>query len=166
MTTGRSNSAASETRNSVSWNVERAPNRGRNCLGCTSREAGHSRVPAPPHMISGMIRLSIGASNLVMVAIPRDKIANAILDGRLGPETHVAHEIADIGERFHHVSGLHRRHLLYRRTAQLLLQKGHHMHQFFRTVIADVIDPRRRPRRASIISGGAIDKTQYDPRHI
>jgi hypothetical protein len=28
-------------------------------LGRTSREAGHSRVPAPPHMISGMMRLSI-----------------------------------------------------------------------------------------------------------
>ena len=32
---------------------------GRNCFGRTSREAGHSRVPAPPHMISGIIRLLI-----------------------------------------------------------------------------------------------------------
>src|SRR4051794_14879258 len=59
MTTGRSNNAASETRKSVSWNVDRGPNNGRNCFGCTSRDAGHSRVPAPPHMISGIIRLSI-----------------------------------------------------------------------------------------------------------
>src|SRR5882762_1911859 len=64
MTIGRSNKAGSETRVSVSWNVERAPNSGRNCFGRTSREAGHSRVPAPPHMISGIIRLSIGSSNL------------------------------------------------------------------------------------------------------
>jgi hypothetical protein len=44
---------------SVPWNVERAPNSGRNCFGRTSREAGHSRVPAPPHMMRGIIRLSI-----------------------------------------------------------------------------------------------------------
>src|SRR4051794_27972101 len=59
MTIGRSNNAASDTRDSVSWNVERGPNNGRNCFGCTWRDAGHSRVPAPPHMISGIIRLSI-----------------------------------------------------------------------------------------------------------
>src|SRR6187402_460565 len=63
MTMGRSNSEASETRNSVSWKVERAPNSGKNCFGRTSREAGHSRVPAPPHMINGIIRPAIGPSN-------------------------------------------------------------------------------------------------------
>src|SRR5579864_5613345 len=109
---GRSNSPASDTRESVFWNVERAPNSGRNCLGWTSREAGHSRVPAPPHMISGMIRLSIGASNLVVVAIPRDKIANAVLDRGLRRKAGIAHQIADIGEGLHHVSGLHRQHIL------------------------------------------------------
>src|SRR5882757_5229825 len=108
MTIGRSNSVASETRFSVSWNVERGPNNGKNCFGRTSREAGQSRVPAPPHMIRGMIRLSIGASNLVMAAIPRDKIGNTVLDRGLGTEANVAHEIADIGEGFRHVSGLHR----------------------------------------------------------
>ena len=41
---------------------------------------------------------SSGASNLVVVAIPGDEIANAILDGGLRPEADVAHEIADIGE--------------------------------------------------------------------
>src|SRR3954447_17965535 len=99
MTTGRSNSVASETRNSVSWNVERAPDKDRNCLGCTSREAGHSRVPAPPHMIKGIIRRFIGVSNPVVVAIPGDKIAKAILDRGLRSEAHVAHEFRDVGER-------------------------------------------------------------------
>jgi hypothetical protein len=33
MMTGRSNKSASETRNSVSWNVERAPNKGQELLG-------------------------------------------------------------------------------------------------------------------------------------
>ena len=31
------------------------PTRETNCLGMLSRETGHSRVPAPPHMITGMI---------------------------------------------------------------------------------------------------------------
>src|ERR1700760_4403884 len=112
---GRSNRSASETRSSVSWKVDRAPNNGRNCLGRTSREAGHSRVPLPPHMMRGIMRLSIGASDLVMTAIPRDEIGNAILDGGLGPEADIAHQIADIGKCFRHISGLHRQHILYRR---------------------------------------------------
>ncbi|MGY4350576.1 hypothetical protein ACVWXM_007069 [Bradyrhizobium sp. GM7.3] len=82
MTIGRSNSEASETRNSVSWKVERVPNSGRNCLGRTSREAGHSRVPAPPHMIRGIMRLSIVISNLEVVPIPGDKITNSVRDRR------------------------------------------------------------------------------------
>ena len=56
ITIGRSNSAGSDTLSSVSWKVERAPNNCRNCFGWTSRDAGHSLVPAPPHMISGIIR--------------------------------------------------------------------------------------------------------------
>src|SRR4029079_3572974 len=99
MTTGRSNSVASETRNSVSWNVERAPNKDRNCLGCTSREAGHSRVPAPPHMIKGIIRRVI-VSDPVVVAIPGDKIAKSVLDRGLRPEAGVAHQFSDVGEGF------------------------------------------------------------------
>src|SRR6266851_5888643 len=132
MTIGRSNSVASDTRRTVFWNVERAPNKGRNCLGWTSREAGHSRVPAPPHMINGIIRLSIGASKLVVAAIPRDKTANAILNGCLRSESDIAHHIADIGKGFHYVSRLYWQHILYCLPAQLLLQKHHHMHKLFR----------------------------------
>src|SRR5258708_35126521 len=112
ITIGRSNSVLSDTRKSVSWNVERTPNNGRNCFGRTSREAGHSRVPAPPHMISGIIRLSIGASTFVMAAIPRDKMPDSILNGCLGPEADVPHQIPDIGGGFRYVSGLHRQHIL------------------------------------------------------
>src|SRR6188768_3262943 len=103
MITGRSNRSASETRNSVSWNVERAPNRGRNCFGCTSRDAGHSRVPAPPHMIKGTIRWVIGVSNPVVVAIPGHKIAKPVFDRGLWPETDVAHQFGDVGKCFRHV---------------------------------------------------------------
>src|SRR6266851_9440655 len=135
MTIGRSNSVASDTRRTVFWNVERAPNKGRNCLGWTSREAGHSRVPAPPHMINGIIHLSIDASNFVVVAIPCDKIANTVLNGSRGPKANIPHQIIDVGEGFGYVSGLHRQHMRYCRAAQLLLQKRHHMRKLFRMMI-------------------------------
>src|SRR3954471_14860971 len=121
MMTGRSNKSASETRTSVSWNVERAPNSDRNCLGWTSREAGHSRVPAPPHMIRGIIRRVIGVSNPVKITVPGNKVGKPALDRGLRPETGVAHQFSDIGKRLHHVSGLHRQHLPDRRTAQFPL---------------------------------------------
>jgi hypothetical protein len=38
------------------WNVESGPTSGTNCFGMLSRETGHNRVPAPPHMITGTIR--------------------------------------------------------------------------------------------------------------
>src|SRR6516164_3217351 len=57
---GRPNRVGSVTRWTVSCNIECAPNNGKNCLGRPSREAGHSRVPAPPHMIRGMI---VGANS-------------------------------------------------------------------------------------------------------
>jgi hypothetical protein len=56
MTIGRPNGC--DTRRIVSWNVDSGPNSGRNCLGRPSRDAGHSRVPAPPHMIKGTIDLA------------------------------------------------------------------------------------------------------------
>ena len=59
-TTGRPNKAGSDTRRIVSWNVDSGPNSGRNCFGRFSREAGQSRVPAPPHMMRG----TIGCANL------------------------------------------------------------------------------------------------------
>ena len=42
-------------RASTCWKVDSCPTKGTNCLGMLSRETGHSRVPAPPHMITGMI---------------------------------------------------------------------------------------------------------------
>ena len=41
-------------RASVCWNVERSPISGTNCFGMLSRETGHSRVPAPPHINTGI----------------------------------------------------------------------------------------------------------------
>src|SRR6195952_5248783 len=121
MTTGRSNKAASETLRIVSWNVERALNNGRNCLGWTSREAGHSRVPAPPHMMRGIIRRFIGASNPVVVAIPGDKFAKPVLDRRLRPEAGIAHQLGDVGEGLGDVPWLHRQHFPDGSAAQFLL---------------------------------------------
>ena len=51
---GRANKAGSATLRTVSWKVDSVPNSGRNCFGRFLR-APHSRVPAPPHMIRGMI---------------------------------------------------------------------------------------------------------------
>src|SRR5215475_4553805 len=61
ITIGRPNSAGSETRSITCWNVERGPISGTNCLGMLSRETGQSRVPAPPHISTGIIGESIGA---------------------------------------------------------------------------------------------------------
>jgi hypothetical protein len=36
-------------------NVDRVPISGMNCLGKVSRDSGHTRVPAPPHMVTGKI---------------------------------------------------------------------------------------------------------------
>src|ERR1700744_2141154 len=165
MTIGRSNSVASDTRSSVAWKVERVPNSGKSCFGRTSREAGHSRVPAPPHMISGIIRLSISFkpcffSNAVVAAMPRDKFGNAVRNRGLRLQPGVAQEIADIGKSRRHVTGLHRQHVLYGGTAQLLLEKGHHIHQVFRVLVADIVDPRRRSPGLSG-NGNMIDQTQY-----
>ncbi len=53
-TTGAMAPASPRIRSTVSWNSERAPSSGRNCLGRDGREAGHRRVPAPPQRITGM----------------------------------------------------------------------------------------------------------------
>ena len=58
MTIGASN-ASLATRSAVSWNVERGPTSAMNCLGMVSRDSGHTRVPAPPHMITGWIFFGI-----------------------------------------------------------------------------------------------------------
>src|SRR5262249_10115142 len=55
ITIGRANSSGSDMRPSTCWNVDACPTKGTNCLGMLSRETGHSRVPTPPHMITGII---------------------------------------------------------------------------------------------------------------
>src|SRR5882757_7571767 len=77
MTIGRPNSGA-EKRSRVSWNVERVPKNLMNCLGRPSRDAGQSRVPAPPHMTNGKIRL-LGCDKLLIsdkLAIVRNSSEN------------------------------------------------------------------------------------------
>ena len=54
MTIGRANIEASDTRSKVCWKVERSPTSGTNCFGMLSRETGHRRVPAPPHISTGI----------------------------------------------------------------------------------------------------------------
>jgi hypothetical protein len=61
MTIGRSNKALSDTRNSVSWSLERAPNSGTNCLGEARTKPARAASPRRH-------RLSNGALNLVAAA--------------------------------------------------------------------------------------------------
>ena len=61
MTIGRANNAGSAMRASVCWKVERSPISGTNCLGMLSRETGHSRVPAPPHIRTGINDCAVSA---------------------------------------------------------------------------------------------------------
>ncbi len=39
----------------VTWKLDRSSSSGMNCFGMLSRDAGHSRVPEPPHMMTGRI---------------------------------------------------------------------------------------------------------------
>src|ERR1700733_13076333 len=117
-------------------------------------------------MISGTIRRSIGvlktwvSSKLVVVAIPRDKITNAVSKGGLRHEADVAHQISDIGEGLGDIASLHRQHIPYRRPAQLLLQQRHQNHQLFRVLVADILDSRRRTPGGGLWN--LIDQPQDD----
>jgi hypothetical protein len=50
---GGANRPSRVTRSSTCWKVEDVPISGTNCFGIFSRDTGHSRVPAPPHKITG-----------------------------------------------------------------------------------------------------------------
>src|SRR5271165_3198883 len=55
MTTGGSKIVRSPTRATIDWKVDRSPISGMNCFGRLSRDSGHTRVPEPPHIITGWI---------------------------------------------------------------------------------------------------------------
>ena len=55
----------------VRWKVEVSPRRGMNCFGIEARETGQSRVPEPPHMITGVI-----LCNVDIVRPPRKVLFN------------------------------------------------------------------------------------------
>ena len=62
ITTGGSKIDRSPTSPTTDWKVDRSPISGMNCLGRLSRDSGQTRVPEPPHMITGrilLIRLSM-----------------------------------------------------------------------------------------------------------
>jgi hypothetical protein len=56
MITGLRNIDVSSTRRAAAWKVECLPISEMNCFGMLSREAGHKRVPEPPHMITGRMK--------------------------------------------------------------------------------------------------------------
>ena len=46
------------TRSSTCWKVVVVPIKGTNSFGIFSRDTGHNLVPAPPHRITGVTRVS------------------------------------------------------------------------------------------------------------
>jgi hypothetical protein len=64
MTTGLPKPGWSLKRSTVNWNVDRPSNSGNKCFGIESRDAGHSLVPAPPHMMVGLIIFDSFAAHL------------------------------------------------------------------------------------------------------
>src|SRR5687767_6193439 len=62
---GAAKTLLSEIKETMRWNVDWSPTSGMNCLGNVSRDSGQTRVPAPPHMITGM---QSGAINLVLAS--------------------------------------------------------------------------------------------------
>ncbi|GJD81694.1 hypothetical protein NBEOAGPD_4948 [Methylobacterium gregans] len=72
MTLALANRPGSATRRAVAWKVDCSGSTSRaNCLGMLSREAGHSRVPEPPHRITGWtegeVRSGIGSLSGVLI---------------------------------------------------------------------------------------------------
>src|SRR3977135_895993 len=54
MTIGVSNTLSASIPVTI-WKVECGPTREMNCFGRLSRDSGQTRVPAPPHMMTGRI---------------------------------------------------------------------------------------------------------------
>src|SRR5271170_2536060 len=69
MTTAGSKIARSETTSTIDWKVDRSPISGMNCLGRLSRDSGQTRIPEPPHIITGWILL-IDSSRICPTAPP------------------------------------------------------------------------------------------------
>ena len=55
---GSSAPSSGARRSSVSWSIERLPARERNCLGRSSRDKGHRRVPMPPASTTGRMAVT------------------------------------------------------------------------------------------------------------
>ena len=55
-TMGGANRPPAATRSNTCWKVVSGPNSGTKCFGIFSRDTGHSRVPAPPHRMTGVTK--------------------------------------------------------------------------------------------------------------
>jgi hypothetical protein len=56
--------------------------------------------------------------------------------------------VLDVGIGGGNIARLHRQHLLFGRAAEFLLQQCYDVQEFFRVIVADIVDlPRRRAAR-------------------
>lgn len=78
--TRRLTEGSARHRATVAWNRVCAPTRGKNCFGRFGREAGQSRVPAPPHIMTGKI-------SKMLVPLPTD-FARSPSPGRCARHSH------------------------------------------------------------------------------
>src|SRR5512134_1640659 len=90
--------------------------------------------------------------DLVVLEIPIDEVAHALLDGSARPIADVAREILDVGPGVGHVAELQRQKILLGLSPQAFLEHLDVPHQLDGLLIADVIDPIRRFARRGIRS--------------
>src|SRR5208337_273286 len=80
MTTGGSKIARSPTMPTIDWKVDWSPISGMNCLGRLSRDSGQTRVPEPPHIITG--RIFVIASSGRLLRRGADTLRDFLREGR------------------------------------------------------------------------------------
>src|SRR6516225_2985116 len=101
----------------------------------------------PPRVPESSYELEL---HLVIVEIPIDEAADALLDRRAGPVAHVRDEILDVGPSVGNVALLHRQQVLLRLAPETVLEHLDVTHELDGLLVADVIDPIRRFARGRI----------------
>jgi hypothetical protein len=89
-------------------------------------------------------------SNPVIRPVPLHETAHAGLDGRVGPETHLVHELLHVGEGLFHVAGLHGHGLYEGLAAEGLFQGVDEVPQLHWPAVADVVQAVRRPAEGGV----------------
>src|SRR6266403_5605651 len=93
------------------------------------------------------------SSGAIEIPVPVNEALDALFDRCPGLKADISHKCIYICKGTRHVSGLERQHVLQRLLAYRLLNAFNEVHQFYRLIVADVIEPVRRSRRSRIRLG-------------